>query len=108
MSVTILALIKINEDEPAALAQYLAITMPLLDRVGAEVLKRFSIASAHIGEPPSMAIFIEYPNRAAIRTVFNSPEYREIIDVRDRAFLQYDTSIVAQKDDTAIAKSDTK
>ena len=35
MSVTVMALLSVNENEPRALAEYLDVTAPLLERAGA-------------------------------------------------------------------------
>jgi uncharacterized protein (DUF1330 family) len=46
--------------------------------------------------PAETVVMVEYPNRAAVDLVFGSADYASIIPVRDRAFLSYKISIVAE------------
>ncbi len=95
--VTVMALVTIAEDEPMALAEYLRVTGPLLDGVGACITNRFVINEMVVGAAPAQSILmVRYPNRAAVDRVFDSPEYKSIIPMRDRAFLTYKISIVTE------------
>ena len=94
MTVTVIALLSINEDEPAALGEYLRITGPLLDRAGAKILKRFELSEIVVGPRPAQtAVIVEYPDRAAVDMVFKSGEYQRAIPARDRAFSRYNITI---------------
>lgn len=94
MTVTVVALLSINEDDPAALAEYFRITTPLLERARARIVKRFILQEVIVGRRPAqMAVIVEYPDRAAVDMVFQSGEYRSAIPARDRAFLTYEVSI---------------
>lgn len=94
MTVTVVALLSINENEPAALAEYFRITMPLLERAKARIVKRFRLQETIVGtEPAQMAVIVEYPDRAAVDAVFFSPEYRAAIPFRNRAFDRYVVTI---------------
>lgn len=96
MTVTVLALLTVNDAEPRALARYFAITAPLLDAAGARITHRFTVNEAVVGHRPArMAVIVEYPDEAAVRSVFDSPAYRAIGPVRDAAFLDYSVSIVS-------------
>lgn len=93
--VTVMALVTIAEDEPMALAEYLRVTGPLLERAGARIVNRFAINEMVVGAAPAQSVLmVRYPSRAAVDMVFDSPEYKSIIPVRDRAFLTYKISIV--------------
>lgn len=95
--VTVIALLTIAEDAPMALAEYLNVTGPLLQRAGAKITKRFQIREMVVGGAPAQSVVIvKYPSRAAVDMVFNSPEYHSIIPVRDKAFLTYQVSIVTE------------
>ncbi len=95
--VTVLALVTFAEDQPMALAEYLRVTTPLLERVGARITKRFSVAEMVVGAAPAQSmVIVEYPSRAAVDHVFGSAEYAAIIPVRDKAFLTYHISIVSE------------
>lgn len=96
MSVTIVALVTINEDEPQALAKYLAVTMPLLEKAGAKIVQRFEVQEMVVGHRPAKTIMVvEYPDRSAIDWVFKSAEYQSVKEIRDVAFLDYQVSIVS-------------
>lgn len=95
MPVTVLAFVTLNEDRPQALAQYFAVTDPLLKRAGARIVRRFEVAEAIVGTRPSKTVIIvEYPDRAALDSVFQSPEYAAVVPIRDRAFRDYQVTVV--------------
>jgi uncharacterized protein (DUF1330 family) len=102
MSVKVIALVTINEDQPMALAMYLAATGPLLDAVGAKILTRFRVQEAVVGQKPAQSVMIvEYPDRAAVDGVFGSQVYQDIIPIRDTAFSTYNVSIAAMEAEVA-------
>ena len=92
--VKVFALVTFNEDQAQALARYLEITEPLLQRAGAKIIERFSLEDDVIGKRPAKSVIIvEYPNRQAVDTVFSSPEYQAAIPFRDLAFSTYSVHI---------------
>ena len=94
MTVTVIALLTINETNPAALGEYFRITTPLLERAKARIVKRFMLNEAIVGNRPAeMAVIVEYPDRASVDMVFHSLEYQSAIPARERAFLKYQVSI---------------
>ncbi|MGH1465800.1 MAG: DUF1330 domain-containing protein [Cognatishimia sp.] len=100
MTVTVVAMTSINEEEPMALAEYLRVTGPLLERAGAKILKRFTINEVVVGHRPAKTVFIvEYPDKAAVNSVFGSPEYRAIREIRDSAFTSYSVTVAADASD---------
>ncbi|MDO6726787.1 DUF1330 domain-containing protein [Cognatishimia sp. 1_MG-2023] len=107
MTVTVVAMTSINEDEPMALAEYLQVTGPLLERAGARILKRFTVNEVVVGHRPAKTVFIvEYPSKAAVDMVFNSAEYRSIIPARDLAFNEYSVTVATDGEsanDAAVA-----
>lgn len=94
MSVTVVALLSINDAEPAALAEYFRIVTPLLDRAQARIISRFCLNQATIAKcPAQIAMIVEFPDREAVDLVFQSREYQRAIPARNRAFLKYEVSI---------------
>ena len=78
------------------------VTGPLLERAGAEIVKRFSVNEVVVGHRPAKTVVIvKYPSRAAVESVFGSPEYQAIKPVRDRAFSDYHVSIASDEDNQA-------
>lgn len=105
MPVTVIALLSLNEEDPHALGQYFAVTQPLLDRAGAKIVKRFEIKDLVAGRQlAKMAVIVEYPDRAAVDSVFESDEYKSILPIRDRAFHEYSISIGASEPDAELEK----
>ena len=95
MTVTLIAFVTMNEDNPMALARYLEVTQPLMDRAGARIVQRFKIASTVTGNSTAKTVILtEYPSLEAIDIVFQSPEYDAIKPVRDQAFSSYNISMV--------------
>lgn len=102
MAVTVVALVTVNDDEPWALGEYFRVTGPLLERAGAEIVKRFTVNEVVVGHRPAKTVVIvKYPSRAAVESVFGSPEYQAIKPVRDRAFSDYHVSIASDEDSQA-------
>ncbi len=96
MTVTVVAMVSINDDEPMALAEYFRVTGPLLERAGAQIKKSFNINEVVVGHRPAKTVFIvEYPDKAAVDSVFKSNEYQSIIPSRDLAFTEYSVTIAA-------------
>jgi uncharacterized protein (DUF1330 family) len=95
MTVTVLATVSVAEDQAMALAAYFKATGPLLEAAGAKIIKRFRIIDVVAGQKPAQTVMIvEYPDRAAVDMVFNSPQYKAIIPMRDLAFPVYNVTIV--------------
>jgi uncharacterized protein (DUF1330 family) len=93
--VKVIAFVTIAEDAPDALAAYFKVTEPLLKRAGAQIVKRFAITDVVVGpHPAKTVVIVDYPSRAAVESVFGSPEHAEVIEIRNRAFLDYSITIV--------------
>ena len=95
MSVFVIACVSVNTQELDAYQTYLDTTGPLLERAGAKVTQHFPVDDVVVGDKPAENVMIvQYPNIEAVHNLFDSPEYRAIIPVRDRAFSTYNVSIV--------------
>jgi uncharacterized protein (DUF1330 family) len=100
MTVTVLALVTLAENQEAALAHYLDVTAPLLERANAIITKMFDLNETVVGpRTAKRMILVEYPSRAAVDLVFNSDEYQALIPTRDIAFTSYFISIAEQLDE---------
>jgi len=96
MPVTVLALTTLNPAEPEALETYLSVTGPLLQKAGAKVVSQREVAETIMGEQPLQFVtLVEYPDREAVSSVFESDSYRLLAPVRGRAFTQYDICILS-------------
>ncbi len=97
MTVTVIALVTINEHEPLALACYLKVTEPLMKRAKAIIISRFPLSEVVVGSQAAKTlIIVEYPSPEAVNLVFQSDEYKAVIPVRDRAFSSYNISMVGE------------
>lgn len=97
MSVTVCAILRLNEDQPEALGKYFEITTPLLERARAKITQRFTTQSAVVGQnPPEMVVLVEYPTIEAVNSLFASKEYEQAKPYRDKAFSLYNVSVVSQ------------
>ena len=95
MTVKVIALVTINEDQPMALAKYLELTTPVLDRVGAKIVERYQLETEVVGERPAQTVIIvDYPSRDDVDEVFSSDEYEAAKPYRDKAFADYVVSVV--------------
>ena len=95
MTVKVIALVTINEDQPMALAKYLELTTPVLDRVGAEIVERYQLEADVVGDRSARTvILVDYPSREAVDEVFASAEYEAAKPYRDMAFSDYMVSLV--------------
>lgn len=96
MTVTVVGLLSINEDQPVALAKYLALVEPVLERVGARIIQRYEIEKEVVGKKPAeMVVIVEYPDYDAVSSVFSSAEYEQAKPYRDLAFSTYSVNIMA-------------
>lgn len=95
MSTYVIACVTINPDQKDAYQAYLETTLPLLEKVGGKIFQCFDVDDVVVGDKPAETIMVvEYPDVDAVHSLFGSPEYQEIIPMRDRAFATYSVSIV--------------
>ncbi|WP_168797965.1 DUF1330 domain-containing protein [Pacificoceanicola onchidii] len=97
MTVTVLAMVTVNEANPSALARYFEVTQPLMERAKAKIVQRFDVSKAVVGgKPAETIILVEYPDHDAVASVFQSPEYEAVKPIRDEAFSRYSVSVVGE------------
>ena len=95
----VLASLRINAENPEAVNTYFKAAMPLIEAEGGKGVEQIDLGEQLIGKDGSSFIFVvDYPDRDAIDRVFKSTEYEAIIPVRDKAFSQYNISIIETRD----------
>lgn len=100
MSKTVLAMTSLRPNADEALKTYLAVVTPLMEKAGARLLSRHSVAeNLSASEPPQFVSMVEYPDADAIRLVFEDPEYLALRRVRDAAFSRYDICVLESAED---------
>jgi uncharacterized protein (DUF1330 family) len=72
--------------DPETYATYRAQTPGVIERYGGRFIVRGGAAALLEGErPPARIVVIEFPDLAAARRFYGSPEYQSIIGIRQRA-----------------------
>ncbi len=87
----VLAMTTRNPDSDDAFTAYLAVVRPLMERAGAKLISRYEVGEKIAGSaPPQYLTIIEYPDKAAVRRVFDDPSYVALKSIRNEAFSRYD------------------
>ena len=95
----VLASLTINPAHPEAVSAYFDTALPLIESASGKVVQRLELGEQLIGtDIGKIVMLVESPDREAISNVFDSDAYRAIIPTRDKAFLQYNVSIIAAAD----------
>jgi len=77
---------EIEVTDPAAWAEYRAVAGPLMAAAGGRfVLWGTGAEPLADGWAPAALSVVEFPDRAAARALFDSPEYRAVLPLRARA-----------------------
>lgn len=95
MSIKVVGHVRVNDDQPVALALYLDVVRHLFQRFGVEVLerKRFEYQNGDL-TISEMVVVMRFPSRATINAVFDTPEYEAAKVYRDLAFSYNSLTIV--------------
>ncbi|SFD48103.1 DUF1330 domain-containing protein [Roseivivax sediminis] len=98
MSVKVISVFSVNEDDPQALAEYLEAAQRLVDRAGGRVVTRFSIRTVHgegEGHPPPSVLVLEFPDRGRVEAMLSSDGRKALRPLRERAFHDYRLSVTS-------------
>ena len=77
-----------NPDEMASVQEYLKGVMPLLVGAGGKVVKRLKTSTVVNGRPSGMTLVMDFDSADAITGMFDSDDYRALVAVRDRGFVE--------------------
>ncbi len=95
MPITVVALTELTPEPGDALDRYLAVTGALMDAAGARIVERYERVEIVSGTTvPQFVTIIEYPDHAAVRRVFDDPDYLALAPMRDAAFQRYEIAIM--------------
>ena len=84
----------VNPGEREALAYYQQEATPMFVAAGGKPVGKFKISESLIGEADlHMAVVMEFPNDEAIKGVFDSEAYQELIPYREKAFKELNVYI---------------
>jgi uncharacterized protein (DUF1330 family) len=84
MSAYIIAEVEVTD--PATYATYRAQTPGVVERYGGRFIVRGGAAESLEGDgPPGRLVVLEFPDLAAARRFYESPEYQAIIGIRHQA-----------------------
>lgn len=96
MTVQVVAITSINANAGDALDRYMGVVGPLMESVGAKVVNRYELLDSIAGSNDIQYVsFIEYPDEASLKLVFDSDEYRSLVEVKRQAFSKYQVSTAA-------------
>ncbi|WP_420386347.1 DUF1330 domain-containing protein [Roseivirga sp.] len=77
----------VNPAEPKAFDHYASSMRELYTSVGAEIVDRYPVSHLSIGEDkPDFILIVSFPSEEALRKLFESKEYQELIAFREKAF----------------------
>lgn len=77
--------------------QYVDAVIPLYKRAGGEMVCRYQLGRELIehGSPcPTNVLVMQFPSEEAIESMFRSPEYEQIIPLRDRVLQKLTVAIM--------------
>lgn len=80
----------INVKDPAKFSAYLEKSKEIATRFGAQMKFRGAKVRELAGDPVAgdLLVMVEFPSAEAINGWFDSPEYAEIVDLRDAGSIQ--------------------
>ena len=94
--IQVVASLTINPEAPEAVQTYFDVALPLIQNAGAKVVQKIDVGETIVGDPPvKILMLVDYPSREAVLRVFESVEYRSIVEARKQAFLEYNVSFVS-------------
>jgi uncharacterized protein (DUF1330 family) len=92
--------------EPTKFAEYLRKAVPIIERFGGRYLTR---VGAHEvldgGWRPNRVVIIEFPDMATIKALYNSPEYRPLIALRQGAATDVIIAVEGEDSGTGVQTS---
>ncbi|MEO0371633.1 MAG: DUF1330 domain-containing protein [Pseudomonadota bacterium] len=95
MPTKVLVMTTLRPDGQDALDRYLALVSPLMEKAGERLVSRHLVAETLSGgNMPDYVSIVDYPDRDAIRMVFEDPTYIGLKDTREAAFSRYDICIM--------------
>lgn len=90
MTVQIVAMTKLNPDANAAVDEYLEVVGRLMSVAGAKLVERFELHGSIVGNDDFQYVsIVDYPDQAAVDSVFGSSEYLALETVKKTAFARY-------------------
>ncbi|HFC04188.1 MAG TPA: DUF1330 domain-containing protein [Rhizobiales bacterium] len=94
MSAMMIALNTTNPDEPEALKEYSQSAIALIRAAGGKPVGRYDFNEIVTGDNfPNVVLAVEFPSAGAIRTLFDSKEYKALIPLRDKGFKSFNVCI---------------
>lgn len=96
MTIRIIALTSLKEGSASALHDYLQIVGPLMAAAKANIVDRYEVQKNVVGTCSTQYItIVDYPDQAALDSVFQSPEYRSASKIKEMAFTEYHVCEIA-------------
>ncbi len=94
MSTIVIVSAQANPDEQNSLKEYSTKAGELIMKAGGRVLKKAKLTRSIKGTMSyNRVVLFEFPNEEAVDSVFLSSEYKDLLPLRDLAFLSISISI---------------
>lgn len=77
-----------NPAEMESVQSYLQGVMPLLLGAGGQLVKRLKVEGTILGNSAGMVLVMEFKSADAIKAMFESNDYAELIPVRNKGFAE--------------------
>ncbi|WP_062267836.1 DUF1330 domain-containing protein [Endozoicomonas arenosclerae] len=88
MSVNVIALATINPDEKESARIYSEQAKSVVNAYGGKASGRYSTLYKFTGcEAPQVTLVMEFQNAESAKSCFESPEYQNLLAIRDKGFL---------------------
>ncbi|SHJ28766.1 DUF1330 domain-containing protein [Aquimarina spongiae] len=85
---------QINPNQKEALDGYLEAAAPMFKAAGGTPINKYKIEGQLVGShPTSLVSIMEFPSQESLLKVFESEDYKFILPLRDKAFLNLDVYI---------------
>lgn len=94
MTVTLIATTQVIPGEEEALNAYVEGVGPLVEKAGGTLVSRYQVIDDHAENAgPVYVSLIDYPDAAAIESVFSCKDYKVLETARNKAFSRYEVTV---------------
>ncbi|MEO1229139.1 MAG: DUF1330 domain-containing protein [Myxococcota bacterium] len=91
-----LLIVTATPQDPEAMQAYGARAGALLVAAGGELLSRGRVTDRIAGEPEGMSMVMRFPDADAVKGVFGSEAYAELLPLRERAFSSLNIAVAEE------------
>ncbi|MEL6225148.1 MAG: DUF1330 domain-containing protein [Cyanobacteria bacterium J06627_8] len=98
MAIRLVALTSLNPGMQDKLDEYMNVVGKLMSAADAEIVERYELQADIVGDGEFQFVtIVDYPDQAAVDSVFKSAEYLALSDVKESAFSCYQIYTIAKQ-----------